>query len=82
MKEIRIVVTMDCEPTTATCDKSASGPGDWALGERAVRGYWEMAQSLGFPVTYFVHPETAVAQTSMFNELAGKGACQIGRAHV
>ena len=75
MKEIRIVVTMDCEPTTATCDKSASGPGDWALGERAVRGYWEMAQSLGFPVTYFVHPETAVAQTSMFNELAGKGAC-------
>ena len=36
MKEIRIVVTMDCEPTTATCDVSASGPGDWALGERAV----------------------------------------------
>jgi peptidoglycan/xylan/chitin deacetylase (PgdA/CDA1 family) len=75
MQEIRIVATMDCEPTTATCDKSASGPGDWALGERAVRGYWEMAQSHGFPVTYFVHPETAVAQASMFNELAGKGAC-------
>jgi peptidoglycan/xylan/chitin deacetylase (PgdA/CDA1 family) len=75
MRKIRIVVTMDCEPTTATCDKSASGPGDWALGERAVRGYWEIAQAQGFPVTYFVHPETAVAQAAMFNELAGQGAC-------
>ena len=75
MKEIRIVVTMDCEPTTATNDVSASGPGDWVLGERAVRGYWEIAQAQGYPVTFFVHPETAVAQAPMFNELAGKGAC-------
>ena len=75
MKEIRIVATMDCEPTTATSDASASGPGDWALGERSVRGYWEMAHSRGFPVTYFVHPETAVAQASIFNELAAQGAC-------
>ncbi len=75
MKDIRIVLTMDCEPTTATSDASASGPADWALGERAVLGYWELARSHGFPVTYFIHPETAVAQAAMFNQLTGKGAC-------
>ena len=75
MKDVRIVLTMDCEPTTATSDASASGPADWALGGRAVLGYWDMARSRGFPVTYFIHPETAVAQASMFNQLADKGAC-------
>ena len=75
MKDIRIVLTMDCEPTTATSDASASGPANWAFGERAVLGYWEMARSHGFPVTYFIHPETAVAQASMFKQLADKGAC-------
>ena len=75
MKDIRIVLTMDCEPTTVTSDASASGPADWTVGERAVLGYWDMARSHGFPVTYFVHPETAVAQASMFNQLADQGAC-------
>ena len=69
MKDMRIMLTMDCEPTTATSDASASGPANWALGERAVLGYWDMARSHGFPVTYFLHPETAVAQASMFNEV-------------
>jgi hypothetical protein len=36
MKDVRMVLTMDCEPTTATSDASAPGPADWALGKRAV----------------------------------------------
>ena len=75
MKDIKIVLTMDCEPTTATSDPSATGPHDWALGERAVRGFWEMAAKHGYPITYFVHPEAAQAQAAMFRELEGKGAC-------
>ena len=75
MNEIRIIITMDCEPTTATTHPSATGPRDWAQGERAVRGYSEIARSYGFPVTFFIHPETAMAQAGMFNDLARAGAC-------
>ncbi len=75
MKEVRIVLTMDCEPTTATSHPTATGPRDWAHGERAIRGYFEIARSYGLPVTYFIHPETALAQAPMFKELAGQGAC-------
>lgn len=75
MKDIRIVLTMDCEPTTATSHPTATGPRDWAHGERAIRGYAEIARSHGFPVTFFVHPEAALAQGAVFNELASQGAC-------
>ncbi len=33
-----MVLTMDCEPTTATSHPSATGPADWHAGEDAVRG--------------------------------------------
>lgn len=75
MKEIRIVLTMDCEPTTATSHPTATGPRDWAHGERAICGYFDIAKSYGLPVTYFVHPETALAQGAMLNGLAAQGAC-------
>lgn len=75
MKDINIVVTMDCEPTTATSNLGATGPAEWPLGERAVMGYAEIARKYGFPVTYFIHPETALAQAPMFNDLAKQGAC-------
>lgn len=75
MDEIRVIVTMDCEPTTATTDPSATGPKDWIAGERAARGYADIARSYGFPVTYFIHPETALAQADVFNDLARQGAC-------
>lgn len=75
MKEVSIVLTMDCEPTTATSDRSASGPKDLPRGERAVLGYFDIAKSYGFPVTYFIHPETALAQGAMFKDLAKQGAC-------
>ena len=75
MKNINVVVTMDCEPTTATADPAGSGPADFAFGERAVRGYAKIAAEHGFPVTYFIHPETAVGQPHVFQELASDGAC-------
>ena len=73
--DIKVVLTMDCEPTTATSDPAATGPADWGAGEDAVRGYVEMAGEYGWPVTFFVHPEAAVAQPALFRDLERQGAC-------
>jgi hypothetical protein len=75
VQEIKVVLTMDCEPTIATSHPAATGPKTWDAGEDAVRGYFEIAAQYGLPVTFFVHPEAAVAQSAMFRELEGKGAC-------
>lgn len=72
---IKVVVTMDCEPTTATSHPTATGPATWDLGERATCGYAEIAREFGFPVTYFIHPEAALAQADMFDGLRKQGAC-------
>lgn len=75
MKSVNVVLTMDCEPTTSTSDPTASGPRDWAQGERAIRGYVEIGRKYGFPVSFFIHPETAIAQRELFKELESEGAC-------
>ena len=75
MQEIKVVLTMDCEPTTATSHPAATGPATWDAGEDAVLGYVEIAARYGLPVTLFVHPEAAVAQSSMFRQLERNGAC-------
>jgi hypothetical protein len=75
VQEINVVLTMDCEPTTATSLPAATGPATWGAGEDAVRGYVEIAAQYGLPVTLFVHPEAAVAQSAMFRELERDGAC-------
>jgi hypothetical protein len=75
MKDIYVVITMDCEPTKATTHASASGPPDFSLSEKAIRGYNRIAVGYGFPVTFFVHPETAMGQPQLFKELESKGAC-------
>lgn len=75
MKTIKVLLTMDCEPTTATSHRAATGPADWQMGERAVRGYAKIAAEYNLPVTYFVHPEAAVAQAKLFCELESNGAC-------
>ena len=33
MQEIKVVLTMDCEPTTATSHPAATGPATWDAGE-------------------------------------------------
>jgi Polysaccharide deacetylase len=75
MQEIKIVLTMDCEPTTATSHLAATGPATWDAGEAAVRGFAGVAKKYDLPVTLFVHPEAAVAQAAMFRELENSGAC-------
>lgn len=75
MKEMNIILTMDCEPTTKTTHANASGPVDWAHGERAIRGYFNIGKSYGFPITYFLHPETAAGQADTLKELSQAGAC-------
>jgi hypothetical protein len=75
VQEIYVVLTMDCEPTTASSHPAATGPGTWDAGEDAVRGYVEIAAQYGLPVTLFVHPEAAVAQAAMLRELEHNGAC-------
>jgi hypothetical protein len=60
-----VVLTMDCEPTTATSHPAATGPANWSAGEDAVLEYVEIAAQYGLPVTFFVHPEAAVAQAAM-----------------
>lgn len=68
-------MTMDCEPTTATSHPAATGPATWSAGEDAVLGYVEIAAQYGLPVTLFVHPEAAVAQAAMFQDLQRNGMC-------
>jgi hypothetical protein len=75
VQDIHVVLTMDCEPTTATSHPAATGPATWDAGEDAIRGYVEIAAQYGLPVTLFVHPEAAVAQSAMLRELEGNGAC-------
>lgn len=75
MKQIYVVVTMDCEPKKQAAHPEATGPADWDLGRRAVEGYASIATRHGLPVTYFIHPETALEQASMFDRLRSQGAC-------
>ena len=75
VQDIKVVLTMDCEPTTATSHPQATGPTNWSAGENAVLGYVNVAADYDLPVTLFIHPEAAVAQSALFRELENKGAC-------
>lgn len=75
MKEISVVITMDCEPAISSTHATATGPTDYAMSERAILGYFDIAASYGLPVSYFVHPETIVAQPDLFKDLTTRGAC-------
>ncbi len=72
--DLRIVLTMDCEPVTTLTHGSATGPATWAFGERAVAGYAAIGREYGWPVSFFVHPETAEAQPGLFLGLERDGA--------
>ncbi|MEE2754139.1 MAG: hypothetical protein VX910_09165 [Candidatus Latescibacterota bacterium] len=75
-----ILLTMDCESakldvSDRAIGMSSSGPVDYAESERSIRGLAESAKISGYPVTLFVHPEVAVAQSSLLLELQDDGAC-------
>lgn len=54
---------------------SSTGPDTWDLGERAVSGFAAIGKEYGFPVSYFIHPETAVEQAALFTRQEQYGAC-------
>ena len=78
MEKLHVVITMDVEPPTPDTHPTATGPGSWADGDRFVRGYAERAAAFGFPVTFFIHPEVAVEQAGLFEELKERGCCVEG----
>lgn len=75
MKEIHVVITMDCERPTTETRPEATGPRSYELSDRYIRGYVAIAAEFGFPVSFFIHPEVAMAQKALFLELEAKGAC-------
>ncbi|MBI4182520.1 MAG: polysaccharide deacetylase family protein [Proteobacteria bacterium] len=74
MKEMQVVVTMDCERPRTETHAQATGPRSYAESERFIRGYVAVAAEHGFPVSFFVHPEVALAHAALFKELAAKGS--------
>ena len=75
MKDLHVVITMDVEVPTSQSHANASGPPDHASGAAWVQSYAGVAADHGLPVTYFVHPEVAVAQADLFGGLAAAGHC-------
>lgn len=74
MDETRLYVTwtMDCEPIGA--EVCTGGPADWALSERAMRGYLGVLADHGQRVTLFVIPRTGEVQADVLAELREAGA--------
>ena len=58
MREIPIVVTMDCERPTSDTHAGASGPPNLEKAEIWTRAYADIAAEFGFPVTYFITPRS------------------------
>jgi hypothetical protein len=75
LRDIYIVITLDCERPTSETHASASGPPDQDRGAAWTQSYVDLAGEAGFPVTLFVHPEVALVQSKLFQKLEGQGAC-------
>ncbi len=75
VQEILLVITMDCERARAETRGDASGPPDYASSAKWIEAYARISRDRGFPVTFFIHPEAAVAHPALFRDLAKDGAC-------
>ena len=73
--EILVVITMDCERPHDGTVALASGPASWEQSDSFIRGYTAIAAEHGFPVSFFLHPEVALAQAPLFLDLEKDGAC-------
>lgn len=76
MKRMNIVVTMDCEPVRPPGREgpATSGPNTYADSERFISGFVNIAAEFGFPASFFIHPEAAVAHAAQLLELERQGA--------
>lgn len=68
-----MVLTLDCERPTSETDPRASGPPSYAAGIDSMRSYVRTAESRGYPVSLFVHPEVVVADPVVFKQLEEDG---------
>ena len=75
MQEIKIVVTMDCERPTADTDPVASGSPNFQMVEIWTRTYAKIAAEYGWPVTFFVHPETGCRAGGYVPRIESAGHC-------
>ena len=75
MEEIYVVVTMDCERPRSETHATATGPETYEESDAFIRAYAEIADRHGFPVSFFVHPEVALRQGALFQELERSGSC-------
>jgi len=64
--------TMDCEPIAP--EVPTGGPADWALSERAMRGYVSALADRGHRATLFLIPRTGEMQAQIVAELRAQGA--------
>jgi hypothetical protein len=62
---------MDCEQLAA--DSLDGGPDDWALSERAIRGFAGELAAWGYRATFFIIPQTAERHAGLFLELQRAG---------
>lgn len=76
MEKIYVLLSMDCEPVRSPENVSlaTSGPVNYADSARFIRAYADKAAQYQFPVSFFIHPETAVAHPEVFWELEQNGA--------
>lgn len=72
MLDVHILMTMDVEPVKR--DTQWSGPENLEGSERSIQGFWNAAQRHGYPVSFFLHPETAQAHAALFTDLRHRGA--------
>jgi len=76
MKTINIVISMDVEPVRppGRSGPATSGPDSYEESARFICGYQSIAAGFGFPVSFFVHPEAAVAHPDLLLDLERQGA--------
>lgn len=73
--DLYVLFTMDVELPTS--QPGTSGPRTSDAGAQAVRDYHTILKPHGYPPTYFIHPELAQPQGTLFRALAAAG-CGLG----
>ncbi len=77
MKKLFVVLTMDCEPIRSAkgATQATSGPITYEESARFIEAFTQRAAARGFPLTFFIHPETAQAHPELFLRWQSAGAC-------
>ena len=72
---LHLFFTMECERVVpgGMAAVGTGGPESWEYCEDATRRFDEILAGEGFVATYFITPDTAVAQSAMWLELAERG---------